>query len=74
MSRMIIKKGEGADDRYVFPKRAKKKFMLAQELQQNVYLYGITGVGKTALVKNMLGRKSFYYYSAKETCAEGGIC
>lgn len=66
---MIIKKGEGADDRYVFPKRAKKKFKLAQELQQNVYLYGITGVGKTALVKNMLGRKSFYYYSAKETCA-----
>lgn len=66
---MIIKKGEGADDRYVFPKRAKKKFKLAQELQQNVYLYGITGVGKTALVRNMLGRRSFYYYSAKETCA-----
>lgn len=67
---MIIKKGEVADERYVFPKRAQKKFKLAQELRQNVYLYGITGVGKTALVKNMLGRKSYYYYSAKETHAK----
>ena len=64
------KKGYIRDEKYVRPKRAEEKFKLAQRLQQSIYLYGITGIGKTALVKDMLGRKSYYYYSAKETGAE----
>ena len=66
----MIKKGDARDERYVRPKRAEEKFKLAQRLQQSIYLYGITGIGKTAFVKNMLGRKRYYYYSAKETSAE----
>ncbi len=67
---MMIKKGDGGDGRYVPPKRAKKKFKLAQELHQNIYLYGIMGIGKTALAKHALGRKNYYYYSAEETDAD----
>ncbi len=67
---MMIEKGEAGDGRYVFPKRGKKKLKLAQELKQNVYLYGMTGMGKTALVKHVLGRRSYFYYSARENGAE----
>ncbi len=67
---MMIKKRNTRDERYVRPKMAEEKFKLAQGLQQNVYLYGITGIGKTAFVKDMLGRKSYDYYSAKEGSAE----
>lgn len=66
----MIKKENGRDERYVRPKMAEEKFKLAQSLQQNIYLYGITGIGKTAFVKDMLGRKSYHYYSAREGSAE----
>ena len=67
---MVITKGGAGDEKYVRPGQAEKKFKMAQGLQRNVYVYGITGTGKTALVKSMLGRKTYYYYSAKETSAE----
>lgn len=67
---MKIKRGNGAEDRYVRPKRAEKRFKIAQEMQQNIYLYGITGIGKTAFVKDMLKQKCYSYYSAKETDAD----
>lgn len=67
---MMIKRGNTRDEKYVRPKMAEEKFKMAQSLQQNVYLYGITGIGKTAFVKDMLGRKSFNYYSAEESGAE----
>ncbi len=53
--------------RYIRPKRAEKKFKLAQELRQGIYLYGMTGCGKTAFVKDMLGAKSYHYFSAAQT-------
>lgn len=56
--------------RYVRPKNAEKKFKVARELGQTVYLYGITGSGKTALVKDMLRPNSYCYYSAAQTSAE----
>lgn len=58
------------DERYVCPERGRKKFRLGQELRQTVYLYGMTGSGKTSLVKNMLSRKSYDYYLAGETRAD----
>lgn len=67
---MAIKEDDLADERYVCPKEAEKKFKLAQGMRQTVYLYGITGSGKTAFVKNMLKRKHYSYYTARETCAE----
>lgn len=67
---MKVEKGNSMDERYVCPERGRKKFKLAQELQQNVYLYGMTGNGKTSLVKHMLSRKSYDYYSAREAGAD----
>ena len=67
---MDIKKESSADEKYIRPKRAEKKFKLAQGMRQTVYLYGITGSGKTALVKDMLRRKNYSYFSARETDAE----
>jgi len=58
------------DKRYIRPKNAEKKFKLARALGQTVYLYGITGSGKTALVKDMLRSSSYRYVSAAETSAE----
>lgn len=66
----MIKRGEELDERYVRPGRAEKKFKLAQGLHQAIYLYGFTGIGKTAFVKDMLGRKRYDYYSARETSAD----
>ncbi len=66
----MIKKGEARDDRYIRPKRAEKKFKLAKGLRQSVYLYGITGSGKTAFISDMLGKKTYYYFSAGKTGAE----
>ncbi len=58
------------DERYVRPKNAEKKFKLARELGQTVYLYGITGSGKTALVRDMLRAGSYRCLSAGETAAD----
>lgn len=66
----MVKKGDARDERYIRPKVAEEKFKLAQGLKQNVYLYGMTGIGKTAFVKDMLGKKSYDYYSAERDCAE----
>ena len=38
--------------RYFRPKKAAKKMKLAQEMGQTVYLYGVTGLGKTSFVKD----------------------
>lgn len=51
--------------RYFRPKKAAKKMKLAQEMGQTVYLYGVTGLGKTAFVKDYLGRRKYAYYSAE---------
>lgn len=66
---MIRKKGATVP-KYVRPKPAEKKFRLAQGLRQSVYIYGPTGIGKTAFVSDMLGRKSYHYYSVVNTGAD----
>ena len=67
----MTKKENGCEyDSYIRPKKAEKKFKLAKELKQTVYLYGVTLTGKTAFVRDMLGRKSYRYYSAREMSVE----
>lgn len=51
--------------RYFRPKKATKKMKLAQSMGQTVYIYGVTGLGKTTFVKDYLGRKKYIYYSAE---------
>ncbi len=58
-----------SDIRYFRPKKAAKKMKLAQSMKQTVYLYGVTGLGKTAFVRDFLGRRKYAYYSA-ETYAQ----
>lgn len=67
---MPPKNGTPVDERYIRPKAAEKKFKLAKELGQTVYLYGITGSGKTALVKDMLRSSDYLYFPAEETSPE----
>lgn len=55
---------------YIRPKIANKKMKAAQTLLQTVYLYGISGCGKTAFIRDYLGKKQYYYYSAEQLNAE----
>ena len=54
------------DTRYFRPKKAVKKMKLAQSLGQTVYVCGVTGLGKTAFVKDYLGRRKYTYYSTED--------
>lgn len=55
---------------YIRPKTANKKMKAAQTLLQTVYLYGISGCGKTAFIRDYFGKKKYYYYSAEQLNAE----
>lgn len=55
---------------YLRPKKAAKKLKAAQGANQTVYIYGVTGTGKTSLVKDYLGRRAYEYYSAVSFCEE----
>lgn len=48
---------------YLRPKKAARKLKSAQGVNQTVYIYGVTGTGKTSLVKDYLGRRAFEYYT-----------
>lgn len=51
---------------YIRPKEGAKKLKIARKLMNGVYLYGVTGVGKTTLVRDILSRRRYEYYSARE--------
>lgn len=51
---------EERDGFYVFPERAKAKLRKAYTEKQPVYIYGMVGYGKTALVEQFLEKRSTY--------------
>lgn len=51
---------------YIRPRIANKKMKAAQTLSQTVYLYGISGCGKTAFIRDYMGKRRYYYYSAEQ--------
>ena len=51
---------------YIRPKIANKKMKLAQAMVQTVYLYGISGCGKTSFIHDYMGKRKYYYFSAEE--------
>lgn len=55
---------EERDGFYVFPERAKAKLRKAYTEKQPVYIYGMVGYGKTALVEQFLGKKKYIYFDA----------
>lgn len=54
------------DEKYIAPPRAVRKLKAARKFRTPLYLYGVTGVGKTALVRNNLNMKRCDYYSAAD--------
>ena len=58
------------DDKYICPQKAICKFRSAKKLRTPLYLYGVTGIGKTSLVMHNLNMKHCSYYSASETSAD----
>ena len=50
---------------YIFPKLAKKKLNLAKETFQTVYIYGMTGFGKTSLVTHYFAKRNYIYIDAR---------
>jgi LuxR family maltose regulon positive regulatory protein len=51
---------------YIRPRTANKKMKSAQDLSQTVYLYGISGCGKTAFIRDYLGKRRYRYYCAEQ--------
>ena len=58
------------NDNYISPEIAVRKFRSARKFRTPLYLYGVTGIGKTSLVMNNLNMKRCTYYSAADTAAE----
>ena len=63
-------KNTADNDVYIRPKTAERKLKAALELGMVAYLYGVTGTGKTRLVREVFARKQYEYYSARETQPE----
>ena len=58
------------NDNCMSPETAVRKFRSARKFRTPLYLYGVTGIGKTSLVMNNLNMKRCTYYSAADTAAE----
>ena len=58
------------NDNYISPEKAAHKLRAARKFHTPLYLYGVTGIGKTSLVMNTLNMRRCTYYSAAETIAE----
>jgi LuxR family transcriptional regulator, maltose regulon positive regulatory protein len=63
----ILNSSNNADAGYIRPETAERKIKAASEKNQTVYIYGVTGSGKTSLVSSILYHKKYLYYSAALT-------
>lgn len=55
------------DEYYIRPQAAWRRMKAAQNTRQTVYLYGVTGIGKTSFVADFLVRKQYCYLSVSDT-------
>ncbi len=58
-----VPKASTPDWTYIRPKKVFELLKMAQSMAQPVYVYGVTGSGKTALVQNYLMKRRYEYYS-----------
>ncbi len=66
-----LEPGQQADEEfYIRPKMANKKMKAAQAMAQTVYLYGISGCGKTFFIRDYMGKRKYYYFSAEKLSEE----
>ena len=54
-------------DVYLWPAAAERKLRMAYQAGLPAYLYGVTGVGKTSLIRHFLEKKEYFYVSALNT-------
>ena len=59
---------------YVRPKRAWEQMKAAWTLKQTVYLYGVTGAGKTSLAADFLDTNTFFFVSSSDTVIDVAAC
>ena len=55
------------DEHYVRPQAAWEQMKAARNTGQTVYIYGVTGTGKTSFVADFLARKQYCYLSVADT-------
>lgn len=55
------------DEHYVRPQVSWEQMKAARNTGQTVYVYGVTGTGKTSFVADFLARKKYYYASMSDT-------
>lgn len=58
------------DSYYIKPKEANRKLNLAYKIRTPVYIYGVTGIGKTSLVKDFLSNKKYSIFSAAKVMSD----
>lgn len=63
----MLKNTKTTDDKYICPEKAVRKLRSSRRFRTPLYLYGVTGVGKTSLIIHNLNMKRCIYYSAAET-------
>ena len=61
---------QSVSETYICPKKAGYKFRSARKFHTPLYLYGVTGIGKTALILNNVNMKKCSYYSATTILAD----
>lgn len=47
-------------DVYLWPAAAERKLRMAYQAGLPAYLYGVTGVGKTSLIRHFLEKKEYF--------------
>lgn len=67
---LLDSESQNENDFYIRPKKANKKMKAAQTLLQTVYLYGISGCGKTTFIRDYIGRRRYHYFSAEHLNGE----
>ncbi|HEX3076454.1 MAG TPA: LuxR C-terminal-related transcriptional regulator [Lachnospiraceae bacterium] len=53
------------EELYIRPKVADKKMKASQTMSQTVYIYGVSGCGKTSFIRDFMGKRRYHYYSAE---------
>lgn len=58
------------DENYRFPENAENKLRNAKKTKTPVYLYGVTGIGKTSLIQQFFIHRKYLYHKAVELVCE----